>query len=72
MTISLSYEEKIAILDLGADENRFSPDFLDEMGRKEPFGRLILPEDVARLAVFLLGADSYPMTGAIIDITGGR
>ena len=31
MTISLTYEEKIAILDLGADENRFSPDFLDEM-----------------------------------------
>ena len=31
MTTSLSYEEKIAILDLGADENRFSPDFLDEI-----------------------------------------
>lgn len=31
MTISLTYEEKIAILDLGADENRFSPGFLDEM-----------------------------------------
>ena len=31
MTISLSYEEKISILDLGADENRFSPGFLDEM-----------------------------------------
>jgi enoyl-CoA hydratase/carnithine racemase len=31
VTTSLSYEEKIAILDLGADENRFSPDFLDEI-----------------------------------------
>ena len=31
MTISLTYEEKIAILDLGADENRFSPGFLDEI-----------------------------------------
>jgi len=30
VTISLSYEEKIAVLDLGANENRFSPDFLDE------------------------------------------
>jgi enoyl-CoA hydratase/carnithine racemase len=29
--ISLTYEEKIAILDLGADENRFSPGFLDEI-----------------------------------------
>ena len=31
MTISLTHEEKIAILDLGADENRFSPEFLDEI-----------------------------------------
>ena len=31
MTISLSYEDKIAVLDLGADENRFSPSFLDEI-----------------------------------------
>ena len=31
MTIGLTYEDKIAILDLGADENRFSPGFLDEI-----------------------------------------
>ncbi len=31
MAISLTYAEKIAILDLGADENRFSPGFLDEI-----------------------------------------
>ena len=31
MTISLTYDEKIAILDLGDDENRFSPSFLDEI-----------------------------------------
>ena len=51
-------------------------DFLDTMGRQQPFGRLIIPDDVARLAVFLLGADSYPMTGAIIQheqiVVGGR
>jgi enoyl-CoA hydratase/carnithine racemase len=29
MTITLTYDEKIAVLDLGEDENRFSPDFLD-------------------------------------------
>jgi enoyl-CoA hydratase/carnithine racemase len=27
--ISLTYQDKIAVLDLGADENRFSPGFLD-------------------------------------------
>lgn len=31
MTISLRYEEKIAVLDLGDDENRFSPSFLDDI-----------------------------------------
>jgi enoyl-CoA hydratase/carnithine racemase len=31
MTISLSYDDKIAVLDLGDDENRFSPHFLDEI-----------------------------------------
>ena len=31
MGISLTYEDKIAVLDLGADENRFSPGFLDEI-----------------------------------------
>ncbi len=31
MGISLTYQEKIAVLDLGDDENRFSPEFLDEM-----------------------------------------
>jgi enoyl-CoA hydratase/carnithine racemase len=30
VAISLAYEDKIAILDLGDDENRFSPGFLDE------------------------------------------
>jgi enoyl-CoA hydratase/carnithine racemase len=31
VTINLTYDEKIAILDLGDDENRFSPSFLDEV-----------------------------------------
>jgi enoyl-CoA hydratase/carnithine racemase len=31
MGIKLDYEEKIAVLDLGDDENRFSPEFLDEI-----------------------------------------
>jgi enoyl-CoA hydratase/carnithine racemase len=30
VAINLTYDEKIAILDLGDDENRFSPGFLDE------------------------------------------
>ena len=32
-----------------------------------PLGRLIKPEDVARLALFLLSDASIPMTAALID-----
>src|SRR5271155_925432 len=31
MGLSLSYQDKIAVLDLGDDENRFSPEFLDSV-----------------------------------------
>ncbi|HET9876693.1 MAG TPA: enoyl-CoA hydratase-related protein [Mycobacterium sp.] len=31
MTISLRYDDKIAVVDLGDDENRFSPGFLDDI-----------------------------------------
>ena len=34
-----------------------------------PFGRLLTPDDVARLSLFLLSDASDPMTGALIDYT---
>lgn len=34
---------------------------------ERPFGRLMAPDDVARLATFLLSDSSWPMTGAILD-----
>jgi NAD(P)-dependent dehydrogenase (short-subunit alcohol dehydrogenase family) len=33
-----------------------------------PLGRLLLPEEAARLAVYLLSAASAPMTGTLIDL----
>lgn len=33
----------------------------------QPWGRLVKPEDVARLAVYLLSDASIPMTGSLID-----
>lgn len=57
--------------DIGHADN-----WLDEVGASQPFGRLLLPDDVARLVVFLLGDESYPMTGSIVDqeqvVVGGR
>ncbi len=42
-------------------------DWLARAEAAQPFGRLIKPDDVARLALFLLSADSGIMTGAVID-----
>jgi NAD(P)-dependent dehydrogenase (short-subunit alcohol dehydrogenase family) len=41
--------------------------WLQRAAAAAPFGRLISPEDVARLTVFLLSDASLPMTGALID-----
>ena len=42
--------------------------WLAEASAAMPIGRLLLPEDVARLALFLLGDASYPMTGSLVDL----
>ncbi len=42
-------------------------DWLARAEAAQPFGRLIEVDDVARLALFLLSADSGVMTGAVID-----
>jgi NAD(P)-dependent dehydrogenase (short-subunit alcohol dehydrogenase family) len=43
------------------------PRWIEEATAKLPFGRLLNPDDVARLTVFLLSDASAPMTGALID-----
>ena len=41
--------------------------WLEAANAAPPFGRLLAPDDVARLALFLIGDASCPMTGAVID-----
>lgn len=43
------------------------PGWLAAAEAQAPWGRLIKPEDIARLTLFLLGDASIPMTGALID-----
>ncbi|MCF1710972.1 SDR family oxidoreductase [Tabrizicola sp. J26] len=43
------------------------PDWETAEAARLPLGRLVTEEETARLAVFLLGAASVPMTGAIVD-----
>ncbi|MBL8582093.1 MAG: SDR family oxidoreductase [Rhizobiaceae bacterium] len=50
-----------------ADTLGKGPDWLPQQAAQQPFGRLLVPEDIARLALFLLSPASEPMTGALID-----
>ena len=36
---------------------------------KQPFGRLLRPDDIARLTAYLLSDDAQMMTGSLIDLT---
>lgn len=45
------------------------PDWAEKEGRSLPLGRLLLPEDAARHAVFLLGPGSAPMTGVSVELS---
>ena len=40
----------------------------EDLGRRQPFGRLLEPEDPAGLIAFLASPDAAMMTGAIIDL----
>jgi NAD(P)-dependent dehydrogenase (short-subunit alcohol dehydrogenase family) len=43
------------------------PDWAERAGKKVPFGRLIVPEDVAGVCAFLVSPPAQMMTGAVID-----
>ena len=40
----------------------------DTVGAKQPFGRLLMPDDPANLIAFLVSNDASMMTGAVIDL----
>jgi NAD(P)-dependent dehydrogenase (short-subunit alcohol dehydrogenase family) len=42
-------------------------DWLETVEREKPFGRLLRPLDLARLAAFLLSEEAEMMTGSLID-----
>ena len=46
----------------GAEDN-----WLDTAEAARPFGRLLKPEDVARVVAFLASDESFPMTGSTVD-----
>lgn len=49
-----------------------SPEGLDAMRRTIPLGRIGAPQEVADVVLFLLSPKASFMTGALVDVTGGR
>jgi len=41
--------------------------WLEQAAKAQPFGRLLQPQDIARLAIYLLSDASAPITGSVID-----
>jgi NAD(P)-dependent dehydrogenase (short-subunit alcohol dehydrogenase family) len=44
------------------------PDWPEAEGAKQPFGRLLVPEDCAALCAFLASKSAEMMTGNIVDL----
>jgi 3-oxoacyl-[acyl-carrier protein] reductase len=53
-------------------ERAMSKEQLARLGASFPLGRIGEPDDIARAAVFLASEESSWITGATLDITGGR
>lgn len=65
--INMGWADTPAERVMHADTLGKGPDWLAEQAKQQPFGRLLVAEDVARLAHFLLSPASEPMTGALVD-----
>jgi 3-oxoacyl-[acyl-carrier protein] reductase len=51
---------------------RRGPEFLAELARAIPVQRAGTPEEIAAAICFLAGPDSGYITGATLDVNGGR
>jgi NAD(P)-dependent dehydrogenase (short-subunit alcohol dehydrogenase family) len=65
--INLGWTDTPAERTMQAETLGHGPGWLDAASAAQPFGRLLRPQDVANLAVFLLSDASGPMTGGLID-----
>jgi glucose 1-dehydrogenase len=58
-------------IDTPAEHVAFTDEVLANEGRKLPWGRLGLPEDIGRAAVFLCSEDANYITGTVLPVDGG-
>lgn len=60
------------IIDTEIHADSGQPDRAREVGPSLPMGRVGTPEEIAEAIVWLLGPGASYVTGAMIDVTGGR
>jgi NAD(P)-dependent dehydrogenase (short-subunit alcohol dehydrogenase family) len=65
--INMGWADTPAERIMQSDTMGLGTDWLAKANVAQPFGRLLSPQDVANLAVFLLSDAAGPMTGAVID-----
>jgi len=66
--INLGWALTEAEMRMQADTLGHGPGWLEAASAAAPLGRLLAPDEAARLAVFLLSDASVPMSGAVIDL----
>jgi NAD(P)-dependent dehydrogenase (short-subunit alcohol dehydrogenase family) len=66
--INLGWTWTPAEQDVQTRVHAMAEDWADKIGGKQPFGRLLYPEDPAGLIAFMVSKDAAMMTGAIIDL----
>jgi len=49
----------------------WAPELLANVTKRTPLGRLAQPDDVARVAVFLVSEAAGFMTGEVVEVNGG-
>lgn len=53
------------------DGQSLSPKDLEQMHQAHPLGRMGLPKDISKAALFLLSSDSNWITGSVLNVDGG-
>ena len=66
-------EVNTPMLRSGFEKRGFDPDTaVAELGQTVPLGRIAEPEDIADVVMFLASDASRYMTGALVDVNGGK
>ena len=66
-TLSLGWMDTPAEDEIQRRYHNAGPDWLEQAEARQPFGRLLKPEEVARAIAFLASDESGLMTGSVVD-----